>query len=114
MLAEHISKAGMRDFFDTLSEISQAAFIDTRVLLAHRRIWPSRGDRFLSDLGSAAEIDDPWLNEFTFLAREAPIPIILGGHGLLSGDMLALAEILSFNRDQPENDQLQNSHIEGY
>jgi hypothetical protein len=104
MLAEHISKVGMRDFFDTLSEISQAAFIDTRVLLAHRRIWPSRGDRFLSDLGSAAEIDDPWLNEFTFLAREAPIPIILGGHGLLSGDMLALAEILSINRDQPEYD----------
>jgi hypothetical protein len=99
LLAEHISKVGIRDYIDTLSEISQAAFIDTRVLLAHRRTWPSKSDRFHSDLGIAGKIDDPWLKEFTSSSREAPIPIILGGHGLLSGDMLAFAEILSFEGD---------------
>lgn len=99
LLAEYISKVGIRAYIDTLSEISQAAFIDTRVLLAHRRTWPSESDRFNSDLGIAGKIVDPWLNEFTSSSREAPMPIILGGHGLLSGDMLALAEILSFNGD---------------
>ena len=102
LLAEHISVVGLRDYIDTLSEISQTAFIETRVLLAHRRTWPSESDRFNSDLGIAGNIVDPWLNELTSSSREAPIPIILGGHGLLSGDMLALAEILSFKGEQPE------------
>jgi len=95
LLAEYISQIGIAGFFDTLPEYAQAAFIDTRVLLAHRRSWPLRSDRFLSDLGMADQVKDPWLREFTNAAQKSSIPIILGGHGLLSGDMLAFCEILS-------------------
>lgn len=94
LLADYITRLGLRGVFDILSDHSQAAFIDTRVLLAHQRSWPSRSDRFHSDLGLADQIEDPWLRELTATAQDAPIPVILGGHGLLSGDMLALCEIL--------------------
>ncbi len=94
LLADYIARVGFNGVFNILSDHSQAAFIDTRVLLAHQRSWPSRNDRFLSDLGLADQVKDPWLREFTAAAQGAPIPVILGGHGLLSGDMLALCEIL--------------------
>ena len=94
LLADYIARVGFNGVFDILADHSQAAFIDTRVLLAHQRSWPSRSDRFLSDLGLADQVKDPWLREFTAAAQGAPIPVILGGHGLLSGDMLALCEIL--------------------
>ena len=94
LLADYFSRLGLKGGFDTLSDHSQAAFIDTRVLLAHHRSWPCRSDRFHSDLGLADQVEDPWLSELTGAAQAAPIPVILGGHGLLSGDMLALCEIL--------------------
>jgi hypothetical protein len=94
ILGDYISKMGITEFFEMLSNQAQAAFIDTRVLLGHQRSWPSRSDRFYSDLGIASKIADPWLREFTTAALAVPIPIILGGHGLLSGNLLAFCEIL--------------------
>lgn len=94
ILGDYISKMGIPEFFEMLSNQAQAAFIDTRVLLGHQRSWPSRSDRFYSDLGIASKIADPWLREFTTAALAVPIPIILGGHGLLSGNLLAFCEIL--------------------
>jgi hypothetical protein len=94
LLADYITKVGMSGLFDMLSDQSQAAFIDTRVLMAHHGSWPTRSDRFYSDLGLAEQIEDPWLREFTTAAMEAPIPVVLGGHGLLAGDMLAFCEQL--------------------
>jgi hypothetical protein len=94
ILANYISEIGISGFFEQLSQTAQAAFIDTRVLMAHHRSWPRRSDRFASDLGLAHRVGDPWLQEFTSAAHSTSIPIILGGHGLLSGDMLALCELL--------------------
>jgi len=37
-------------------------------------------------------IHDPWIREFTAAVRDAPIPILLGGHSLVSGGLYALAE----------------------
>lgn len=93
-LAEYIAKFGLESFFTTLSEQADAALIDTRVLLAHQRLWPSDADRFASDLGLVDQIDDPWLRAFTVAATQAAIPVILGGHGLLSGDLFALCDLL--------------------
>ena len=93
LLAEHISSVGIEGFIDTMRNFAQAAFIDTRVLLAHQRSWPSRSDRFHSDLGMDPQVSDEWLREFTRAVNRSEIPIILGGHGLLSGDMLALCEL---------------------
>ncbi len=87
-----LESVGIESFFSKLAELGDAAFIDTRVLLAHMGIAAGREDRFLSDLGCWKDIDQPFLREFTQAACTAPIPVILGGHSLMSGGLMALNE----------------------
>jgi hypothetical protein len=94
ILADYIQHIGLEAFFQNLSRQAQAAFIDTRVLLAHLGSWPPENDRFASDLGLVEGIGDRWLRDFTRVALDAPIPVVLGGHGLLSGDLLAFCDLL--------------------
>lgn len=78
------------------AELGDGAFIDSRVLLAHRlgadeSAWPPAEDRFVSDLLLVDRIGDPWLRALTASARDAAIPIVLGGHSLVGpGIRLAL------------------------
>ena len=92
LLGLHLEAVGPSTFMAHLAELGDVALIDMRVLLAHRRSQASREDRFLSDLGRWSEIADPFLRDFTQAAREAPIPIVLGGHSLVSGGVMALVE----------------------
>ena len=92
LLGFFLESVGLDRFFQTLSELGDAAFIDTRVLLGHKRIAASREDRFLSDLGEANAISDPFLRDFTRSALAAPLPVLLGGHSLMSGGLMALNE----------------------
>lgn len=78
-----------------LATLADGAIVDSRVLLAHRlgqdpAGWPSAEDRFASDLLLADLIADPWLRALTTAARDAAIPIVLGGHTLV-GPGLRLA-----------------------
>ncbi len=79
-----------------LAELGEGAIVDSRVLLAHRlgadeAAWPAAEDRFASDLLLAERITDPWLRALTASARDASIPILLGGHTLVGpGVRLAL------------------------
>jgi len=71
-----------------LAQLGDAALVDSRVLLAHRlgadeRRWPAAEDRFAADLLLADRIQDPWLRALTRSARDAPIPVALGGHTLV-------------------------------
>jgi CTP:molybdopterin cytidylyltransferase MocA len=135
LLGYYLELVGPAAFFAVLAEMSQAAFLDTRVLLAHglwpntghtltpgtggppasaqppvgtggltpatggltlatgARRWPSAADRFYSDLGQPEQIEDAWLRSFTAAALEAAIPIVMGGHSLVSGGLYALVEI---------------------
>jgi len=43
-------------------------------------------------------IADPWLRDFTTAAANAPIPVLLGGHGVVAGGLYALAEIVTARR----------------
>jgi hypothetical protein len=92
LLGFYLEEVGLERFFATLAKMGQAAFLDSRVLFAHRRIWPSAADRFYSDLRQPEKISDPWVRRFTEAAIEAPIPVILGGHSLISGGLYALVE----------------------
>jgi hypothetical protein len=94
LLAYHLEAAGTARFFQNLAELGDAAFIDTRVILAHRGAVTSREDRFLSDAGRWREVRDPFLREFTRAAVEAPVPVILGGHSLVSGCLMLLNEFV--------------------
>ncbi len=71
-----------------LGRLGDAAIVDTRVLLAHRRGvdeggWPAAEDRYASDLLLHERIGDPWLRDLTRAATEASIPIMFGGHTLI-------------------------------
>ncbi|MEW6047738.1 MAG: hypothetical protein AB1609_14860 [Bacillota bacterium] len=83
---------GSRSFFERIGRVAAAALIDSRVLFAHRRWAVSQADRFLSDLGMYEEIEHPGVREFTRAAREAPVPVLLGGHSLVSGGVWALVD----------------------
>jgi hypothetical protein len=99
LLAYHLEAVGPGRFFEMLASLGDAAFIDTRVLLAHRRIEASRADRFLSDAGRWRAIGDAFLREFTRSALAAPVPVLLGGHSLMAGGLMALNEHAWAGRD---------------
>ena len=90
LLADYVELVGPERFFGEMGELADAMFLDSRVIMAARKTWPSPADRFNSDLRRADEIADPFLREFTAAAIAAPIPIVLGGHSLVSGGLLAL------------------------
>jgi predicted alpha/beta hydrolase family esterase len=74
--------------------MADAALFDSRVLFAAKGLQPDAADRFASDLFWHEAVRDPWLREFTRAAAAAPIPIILGGHSVVSGGLHALVEII--------------------
>jgi hypothetical protein len=92
LLGYHLAQVGSRRFFEEVASLADCAFIDTRVLVAHAGATPSRADRFLSDLGRHQEVEDPFLRGFTEAAVQAPLPVLLGGHSLMSGGLMALTE----------------------
>ena len=71
-----------------LARLGDGALVDSRVLLAQQfgpdeAAWPTAEDRFASDLLLAERIADPWLRTLTAAARDAAVPVVLGGHSLV-------------------------------
>jgi CTP:molybdopterin cytidylyltransferase MocA len=93
LLAAQLVQLGPAGFFRELSQMVEAVFFDTRVVMAHVGRWPSAADRYAADLGLPDQIADGWLKEFTQAALEAPMPVVLGGHGVVAGDLYGLVEI---------------------
>lgn len=94
LLGFYLDQVGEHAFFATLARLADAAILDSRVLFAHRGLQPPAPDRFHSDLLAPDQIADPFVRAFTAAAREASLPILLGGHSLVSGGMYALTEAL--------------------
>ena len=93
MLAEFVSRVGVYEFFETLTRLSDAALIDSRVMLAAQGLWPSNSSRFNADLFRWKEVEDQFLRDLSRVASEASIPILLGGQSVVSGGLMALVEI---------------------
>ena len=85
-----LEEVGAERFFGMLESMGDGAIIDSRVLMAHAGIHPSKEDRFRSDLFDHVAIEDPWLQEFALAAADSPMPLLLGGHSLVSGGFMAL------------------------
>jgi hypothetical protein len=100
LLGFFVEQVGPQRLMDALAELGDAAFIDTRVLLAHFRIEAARTDRFLSDLGRWQDVSEPFLRDLTRAALQAPIPVLLGGHSLTSGGLMALNEFAWRQRER--------------
>jgi hypothetical protein len=95
VLGRLLDREGPEALGELLAEFGDAAFVDSRVLIAHRygldeRAWPLPEDRFASDLLLPDRVTHPWLRALTASASSAPIPVILGGHTLI-GPGLRLA-----------------------
>ena len=92
-----LEREGHERFGEILARLGDAAVVDSRVLMAQRfgadqTGWPNAEDRFASDLLLPERISDPWLRALTAAARDAPMPVLLGGHSLVGpGLRLALA-----------------------
>lgn len=95
-----LDAVGFEGFFARMAELGDALVLDARVLEAHCGISPSRADRFASDLFAPESIADPWLREFTQAAANAPIPVLLGGHSLVTGGLMALGDIAWTEHDE--------------
>ncbi len=92
LLGVLLDRLGPDEFFATLSLLANAIVLDSRVLFAHRGLQPTAPDRFYSDLLLPEQIEDPFIRAFTAAARAAPVPVLMGGHSLVSGGMYALVE----------------------
>ena len=88
-----LEAVGIERFFARMSELGDAIVLDTRVIEAHMGVSPSREDRFQSDLMNYGAIGDDFLRRFTEGAARAPKPVMLGGHSLVAGGLMALNDI---------------------
>lgn len=93
VLAALMARSSPAELVAELARLGDAVVLDTRVLMASAArsadaaAWPPAEDRFASDFGDDARIGTAWLGELTRAAREAPVPFLLGGHGLVSDGM---------------------------
>lgn len=94
LLHDHLHAVGLARFMTALCSMADTLLWDTRVLWAAHGSWPSEEDRYAADLGLVDSIGDPFIREFTQAVLEAPIPIVTGGHALVSGGLWTLLESL--------------------
>ncbi|HSL93686.1 MAG TPA: hypothetical protein VK905_03710 [Bacillota bacterium] len=94
LLGHFIARLGVDEFFACLAQTCDVAFIDTRILFAHFKLALTEEERFTSDLGLWQQLEEPFLREFTRAASAASIPVVLGGHSLVTGGMWAIIDIL--------------------
>lgn len=91
MLGQLIEAVGAeRAFGELLPELGDAAFIDIRPALVQLGIQASRADRFAADLGRADLIEDGRLRAIVEAAASSPIPVVFGGHSLVTGGLMLL------------------------
>jgi hypothetical protein len=88
-----LEEVGVQKFFERMALLGDAIVLDTRVIEAHLGITPSREDRFQSDLLAYDAIGDEFLRRFTEGAAKAPVPVLLGGHSLVAGGLMALNDV---------------------
>jgi hypothetical protein len=93
LLGMEIEAVGVERFFaEIVPQLGDAAFLDDRVVWAHFKTWPEAQDRFSSDLFRPDEIADLFVRRFTEAAMACPVPVVLGGHSLVSGGLYVLVE----------------------
>ena len=101
LLTKVLDAVGIHRFFTWLAQSADAAIIDSRPLLSKGGQLPAPSDRFASDLLCPEQIENRLWAEFTREAIASEIPILLGGHSLVSGGLYLLAEVCWKDRDLP-------------
>ncbi len=94
LLCYLMEEVGVEKFFRYLEKVAELAIIDTRVLFAHRKLKLPAEQRYFADLGRWEQLNDPWLKSFVKAAVNSAIPVLMGGHSLVSGGLWVLADEL--------------------
>jgi hypothetical protein len=92
LVGQIVDDWGPEQFVQNLAEMADAVLWDSRVWMAQRGAWPSTADRFASDLGWIDQVHDEQLQRLTYAVENASIPVLSGGHGVVSGGLLAVLE----------------------
>lgn len=92
LLGYYYETVGPRRFFETMGNLGQALFIDSRVVFNHLGLRLSAQDRFYSDMRRPELVANAVAREFTEAALAAPIPVVLGGHSMVAGGLWALID----------------------
>jgi hypothetical protein len=98
LLADWVTEGGAASLVERLSDLGNAAIIDTRVLMAaligsaDPALWPSPDERFASDFADPTPITADWLRELTTAAASASVPFLFGSHTLVSDGLRILAD----------------------
>jgi hypothetical protein len=96
LLAALMARSSPADLVAELAALGDAVVLDSRVVMAavgasaDAAAWPPEEDRFASDFGDAGRIGTAWLGELTAAAAAASVPVLLGGHALVSDGMRIL------------------------
>ena len=100
LLADYLDLVGVESFFEELAELTGGVLFDNRVILAARGLWPSPLDRFNSDLYRWDRVEEPFLRRLTRAAAAAQVPVVLGGHSVVAGGLMALVETFEMGREE--------------
>jgi hypothetical protein len=98
LLADWSARLGPADLVAELASLADAVILDTRVLMAARAgssnagTWPPEEERFASDFLDHDRVATAWLTELTGAAAEASVPVLLGGHALVSDGLRLLVD----------------------
>ena len=98
VLAALMRRSSPRELVEELTDLGDAVVLDSRVLMAavagsaDAAAWPPEEERFASDFGDHGRIATPWLRELTEAAAAAPVPMLLGGHALVSDGLRLIVE----------------------
>ncbi len=111
MLNRAFRDRGFQELFGWLEQAADAAIIDSRPLLVRDGVLPAPRERFCSDLFRVSALRDPRWVDFTRCAMECGIPILLGGHSLVSGGLSLLSDICWKGRNLPR--RLHPQPVEG-
>lgn len=102
LIGHFVEALGPPRFFRYLASVADCAFFDSRVVFSHMKKRFSDRERFNSDLLRWDLIEDPWLREFTRASQEVSVPVLLGGHSLVSAGLWVMAETVVAEKGQPD------------
>ncbi|MEW5865605.1 MAG: hypothetical protein AB1774_01975 [Bacillota bacterium] len=105
-----VERVGFAGFASLLNKVADAVFMDSRVLFYHLGLDLPARDRFSSDLMRPEDIENPVAREFTRSVLASDIPIVLGGHCLVSGGLRALTDsVISLQKGEASQKSQQDS-----
>lgn len=98
LMAAWAERLGAADLVAQLASLGDAVILDSRVIMAalagsaDAAAWPPEEERFASDFGDASRLATPWLQELTEAAAAASVPVLMGGHALVSDGLRIMVD----------------------